>query len=185
MPFTKEERSHDLGDKFRNNASVLREKFINWTGVASGAAIALSFQLTAQSADKEASLRLLLPPLVAWLISILAAAVTLFAAFQENLFAGFSHHEQGRRERQHRRIEELGAAASPGGHAEEAARRSDLARYFQRKADRYHRLSRMWLYIASTAQILGAVSFLTGLFFAVWLLSNADKMHRAFSPLSR
>ncbi|MBB4155750.1 hypothetical protein GGQ80_003675 [Sphingomonas jinjuensis] len=185
MPLTKEERSHELGDSFRDKAAVLREKFINWTAVASGAAIAISFQLTAQSANKEAALRLLVPPLIAWLVAILAAAASLFAVFQENLFAGFSHHEQGRRERQHGRIDDLSAAVQPADNASEIARRSDLARAFHAKADRYHRLSRMWLYIAGAAQVVSAASFLSGLIIAMWLLSRADKMHEAFHPLGR
>ena len=159
-------RAHELGDEFRARATADERQFLNWIAVASAGGVTLVLHFLA---DKDTAITLgpmaLLPPLIAWLLSILSAGASQYGMLGEQQAAGSMFHAQGRRERQKRK-----AAAAIDGSAEQA-KALQLAAGFHAEADTHHMVSRRWLRIRETALMMAVGLFLAGALWAVAALS--------------
>lgn len=164
---TTDQRAHQLGDEFRTRATADERQFLNWVAVASAGGITLVLHFLA---DTDTALRpepvLLLVPLLAWLVSVLAAGACQYGMLAEQSAAGSMFHAQGRRERQKRKA---GGAADGSAEQTEALR---LAALFHEEADEHHRVSRRWIEVRAWTLRAAVTLFLIGTLSAVGVLAR-------------
>lgn len=164
---TKEDRAHALGDEFRESAREFRRQFVNWIAIASAGGIGLLMSFVAASPQKASALQMLLPSLVVWLVSVVCAGGTLFGMIYEADSAAAMFHRQGRRERQ-KQIAQIGR--DPGV----TRQANDRADEHHERADFHHHRSRMWLQISNSLLLMGAVCFLFGATYPVYLFATQN-----------
>ena len=121
----------------------------------------LHFFLEANGEVRLGSLAVL-PPLTAWLISIVWAGLSQYGMFEEQQATADMFHAQGRREHQKAKVQ----AAPVGSEEREVALRH--AANFHEEADAHHRDSRRWLKMRRISLRFSVGSFATG---GLWSIS--------------